>query len=92
MAMPSHATSGYTNYVCCPYKWALPCQNMWEYGSALTGTIKVLRHDGTQAFTFAGGLPAHDAAPVRCVKLPTASGDAEVSSLAAKQTDANAWN
>ena len=37
-------------------------------------------------------FPASDAMPVRCVKMASASGEAQVSSLAAKQADANAWN
>ncbi len=36
-------------------------------------------------------MPASDAMPVRCVKLATAGGDAQVASLAAQHNDMNAW-
>ena len=44
------------------------------------------------ATSYTSPMPASDAMPVRCVKMASASGEAQVSSLAAKQTDANAWN
>ncbi len=91
--MPTHNISQYPNYVCCAFKWAMHGENLWAYSSALTSSVKIRNDNGDVKFDGTiGGLPANDAAPVRCIKLPTASGDAEVSSLAAKQTDANAWN
>lgn len=90
--VPVHSTSSYANYVCCPFKWSVSGQNMWEYSSALTSTINFYNQEGATPVSGSGGLPAHDAAPVRCVKLATVSGDAQVASLAGQATDANAWN
>ena len=90
--VPVHSISSYANYVCCPFKWAVSGQNMWVYSSALTSLIDFYNQEGATPVSGSGGLPAHDAAPVRCVKIATASGEAQVSSLAGQQTDANAWN
>ncbi len=93
IAMPSHDKTGYPNYVLIPYKWATTGENIWTYGTLATNNITVRHNTGATAFNInKGGLPAHDAAPVRCVKIATASGEAQVSSLAGQQTDANAWN
>ena len=92
-AMPNHAITGYNNYVLIPFKWATTGENIWTYTTLATSDITVRFNTGKTAFTMnKGGLPAHDAAPVRCVKMASASGEAQVSSLAAKQADANAWN
>ena len=90
--VPVHSISSYANYVCCPFKWSVSGQNMWEYTGALTSKIDFYNQEGATPVSGSGGLPAHDAAPVRCVKIATASGEAQVSSLAGQQTDANAWN
>lgn len=93
IAMPNHAKSGYPNYVCIPYKWATTGENIWTYGTLATNDIAVRHNTGATAFTInKGGLPAHDALPVRCVKIATASGKALVAPLAGEQNDANAWN
>lgn len=93
IAMPSHNISAYPNYVCIPFKWAITGENIWTYSTLASNDISVRLNTGATAFTMnKGGLPAHDAAPVRCVKIATASGEAQVSSLAGQQTDANAWN
>lgn len=93
IAMPSHNKSTYPNYVLIPYKWATTGENIWTYGTLANNAVAVRHNTGVTAFTInKGGLPAHDAAPVRCVKLPTASGQASVAPLAGAQSDANAWN
>jgi hypothetical protein len=91
--MPSHYKSEYPNCVLIPYKWATTGENIWTYGTLASNDITVRHNTGATAFTInKGGLPAHDAAPVRCVKLPAASGQASVAPLAGAQSDANAWN
>ncbi len=90
--MPSHAISTYPNLVRIPYKWAAPGENVWLKGTLETNDVSMKNDDGVGKWTLnKGGLPAHDAAPVRCVKLATASGGAQVASLAGQATDANAW-
>ncbi len=58
----------------------LPC--VFAYGSDNVWNVSAI----------SSPMPASDAMPVRCVKLPTVSGEATVSSLAGSQSDANAWN
>ncbi|MBO5813874.1 MAG: hypothetical protein J6R13_05100 [Alistipes sp.] len=93
IAMPSHAITGYPNYVLIPYKWATTGENIWTYSTLAGNSIAVRHNNAATAFTInKGGLPAHDALPVRCVKLPAASGQASVAPLTGAQSDANAWN
>ena len=93
IAMPNHAKSTYPNYVCIPFKWAVTGENIWTYSTLATNSIAIKDNTGATAFTMnKGGLPAHDALPVRCVKMAATSSQASVAPLAGQQSDANAWN
>ena len=92
IAMPNHAKSTYPNYVCIPFKWAVTGENIWTYSTLATNSIAIKDNTGATAFTMnKGGLPAHDALPVRCVKMAATSSQASVAPLAGQQSDANAW-
>ncbi len=70
-----HALTDYKNGVWLPFIQQWDSENVYTYKD-LSGK---------------GPAPANFAMPVRCVKLATANGEAQVASLAGQQNDTNTW-